>query len=126
MKALCQSCPPLQDYIVKTPAGEPSVNFADPQAVKCCWRILRRYALGYPGRFSARVPGRADYLHYLADLLADDRGGVIPQQATVLDIGTGANLIYPLIGVNITGALPGAKLALRRLPARRRSLMPIA
>ena len=35
MKALCQSCPPLQDYIVKTPAGEPSVNFADPQAVKC-------------------------------------------------------------------------------------------
>jgi len=46
------------------------------------------------------VPGRADYLHHLADLLADDRNGVIPEQASVLDIGTGANLIYPLIGVH--------------------------
>ena len=60
------------------------------------------------------VPGRADYLHYLADLLADDRGGVIPQQATVLDIGTGANLIYPLIGVHeyhwrFTGSEIGAE-----------------
>ena len=34
MNALCLSCPPLKDYIVQTPAGEPSVNFADPQAVK--------------------------------------------------------------------------------------------
>lgn len=43
------------------------------------------------------VPGRADYIHHLADLLAQDRGEV-PKQATILDIGTGANLIYPLIG----------------------------
>jgi len=35
MNALCLSCPPLQDYIVQTPAGEPSVNFADPRRLKC-------------------------------------------------------------------------------------------
>ena len=46
------------------------------------------------------VPGRADYVHHLADLLADDHDGVVPKQATVLDIGTGANLIYPLIGAH--------------------------
>ena len=46
------------------------------------------------------VPGRADYLHGLADLLAADNAGVIPRGAAVrvLDIGTGANCIYPLIG----------------------------
>jgi 23S rRNA (adenine1618-N6)-methyltransferase len=60
------------------------------------------------------VPGRADYLHHLADLLAEDRDGVIPQQATVLDIGTGANLIYPLIGAHeyhwrFTGSEIGAE-----------------
>ena len=60
------------------------------------------------------VPGRADYLHHLADLLAEDRDGIIPHQATVLDIGTGANLIYPLIGAHeyhwrFTGSEIGAE-----------------
>lgn len=120
MKALCQSCPPLQDYIVQTPAGEPSVNFADPQAVKMLNKALLAHFYGVThwdipeGFLCPPVPGRADYLHYLADLLADDRGGVIPQQATVLDIGTGANLIYPLIGVHeyhwrFTGSEIGAE-----------------
>lgn len=45
------------------------------------------------------VPGRADYIHHLADLLAETSiEGAIPRQASVLDIGTGANCIYPLIG----------------------------
>ena len=38
------------------------------------------------------VPGRADYIHYLADLIEGKR------EARVLDVGTGANCIYPLIG----------------------------
>jgi len=50
-----------------------------------------------PGSLCPPVPGRADYLHYLADLLALDNNGVIPT-ADVLDIGCGANCIYPLIG----------------------------
>jgi len=106
MNALCQSCPSLQDYIVQTPAGEPSVNFADPQAVKMLNKALLAHYYGVAhwdipeGFLCPPVPGRADYLHHLADLLADDRNGVIPEQASVLDIGTGANLIYPLIGVH--------------------------
>jgi 23S rRNA (adenine1618-N6)-methyltransferase len=106
MNALCQSCPSLQDYIVQTPAGEPSVNFAEPQAVKMLNKALLAHYYGVAhwdipeGFLCPPVPGRADYLHHLADLLADDRNGVIPEQASVLDIGTGANLIYPLIGVH--------------------------
>ncbi len=102
MKALCLSCPELQDFIVQTPAGEPSVNFADPLAVKTLNKALLAHFYGVThwdipdGFLCPPVPGRADYVHHLADLLADDNGGVVPKQATVLDIGTGANLIYPL------------------------------
>ncbi|MFO6285112.1 RlmF-related methyltransferase, partial [Pseudomonas aeruginosa] len=49
-----------------------------------------------------QVPGRADLIHHLADLLAGDSGEV-PKDATILDIGTGANLIYPLIGAHEYG-----------------------
>jgi 23S rRNA (adenine1618-N6)-methyltransferase len=42
------------------------------------------------------IPGRADYIHYLADLLASSNNGNIPEGETVrLDIGVGANCIYP-------------------------------
>jgi 23S rRNA (adenine1618-N6)-methyltransferase len=46
------------------------------------------------------MPGRADYIHVAADLLADDNAGEVPRGAKVrvLDIGVGANCIYPLIG----------------------------
>ncbi|EKS6642228.1 23S rRNA (adenine(1618)-N(6))-methyltransferase RlmF [Enterobacter hormaechei] len=120
MKALCQSCPALQDFIVQTPAGEPSVNFADPLAVKTLNKALLAHFYGVThwdipeGFLCPPVPGRADYVHHLADLLADDNGGVVPKQATVLDIGTGANLIYPLIGAHeyqwrFTGSETGAE-----------------
>ncbi|HDX4050672.1 TPA: 23S rRNA (adenine(1618)-N(6))-methyltransferase RlmF [Enterobacter soli] len=109
MQALCLSCPPLQDFIVQTPAGEPSVNFADPQAVKMLNKALLAHYYGVThwdipeGFLCPPVPGRADYVHHLADLLAEDNAGVIPKQATILDIGTGANLIYPLIGAHEYG-----------------------
>ena len=46
------------------------------------------------------IPGRADYIHYLADLLSDSNKGQIPtgHAVHVLDIGVGANCIYPIIG----------------------------
>ncbi|EHN8715341.1 23S rRNA (adenine(1618)-N(6))-methyltransferase [Enterobacter hormaechei] len=120
MKALCLSCLELQDFIVQTPAGEPSVNFADPLAVKTLNKALLAHFYGVThwdipdGFLCPPVPGRADYVHHLADLLADDNGGVVPKQATVLDIGTGANLIYPLIGAHeyqwrFTGSEIGAE-----------------
>ncbi len=46
------------------------------------------------------IPGRADYIHYLADLLSANNKGQIPtgHAVQVLDIGVGANCIYPIIG----------------------------
>ena len=106
MNALCLSCPQLRAFIVQTPAGEPPINFADPLAVKALNKALLAHFYGVAnwdipeGFLCPPVPGRADYVHHLADLLADDNGGAVPNQATILDIGTGANLIYPLIGAH--------------------------
>ena len=120
LEALCQAVPALRDFITLSPAGEQTINFADPLAVKTLNKALLAHFYGVAhwdipeGFLCPPVPGRADYVHHLADLLAEDRDGIIPQQATVLDIGTGANLIYPLIGAHeyrwrFTGSEIGAE-----------------
>lgn len=50
------------------------------------------------------IPGRADYLHHLADLLGGSRAAA-PRgpDVRVLDIGVGANCVYPLIGASDYG-----------------------
>ena len=55
--------------------------------------------MGHPGQLSP-IPGRVDYIHYLADLLACDNNQEIPHGRNIkaLDIGTGASLVYPLTG----------------------------
>ncbi|MBV8873429.1 MAG: 23S rRNA (adenine(1618)-N(6))-methyltransferase RlmF [Metakosakonia sp.] len=104
LDALCATMPPLREFMITSPAGEPTVNFADPLAVKALNKALLAHFYGVkewdipPGFLCPPVPGRADYIHHLADLLALDTDGAVPSQASVLDIGTGANCIYPLIG----------------------------
>ena len=66
--------------------------------------IIEFYGLDYwelpSGYLCPPIPGRADYLHCLADLLAESNDGEIPRGAGVraLDVGVGANCIYPLLG----------------------------
>lgn len=101
LPALCESTPSLSAFIVNNPAGEPTVNFADPQAVKALNKALLAHFYAVSGWdipdgfLCPPVPGRADYVHHLADLLAEEGA---EGACDVLDIGTGANLIYPLIG----------------------------
>ncbi|EXJ11283.1 Ribosomal RNA large subunit methyltransferase F [Nitrincola nitratireducens] len=51
------------------------------------------------------IPGRVDYIHYAADLLARSNQQIPPQgrRVKVLDIGCGANCIYPIIGARTYG-----------------------
>ncbi len=105
-RTLCQVNPELRQFLTLTPAG--SVDFANPLAVKALNKALLAhfYAVAnwhIPARFSCSpVPGRADHIHHLADLLAE-ASGTIPANASILDIGVGANCIYPLIGVHEYG-----------------------
>ena len=103
---LVAACPELGPFLRRAPHGGPSIDFADPVAVKALNRALLAEAYGIrgwdipPGYLCPPIPGRADYLHHLADLLAASHGGVIPRGPglRVLDVGVGANAIYPLVG----------------------------
>jgi 23S rRNA (adenine1618-N6)-methyltransferase len=103
---LVEACPELGPFVQRARHGGPSIDFADAAAVKALNRALLAEAYGIrgwdipPDYLCPPIPGRADYLHHLADLLAGSSGGVIPRGAAVhvLDVGVGANAIYPLIG----------------------------
>lgn len=104
--ALCAVAPELAAHVITTPAGTPSIDFAQPKAVKALNRALLETAYGVrnwtipPGYLCPPIPGRADQIHHLADLLGEERRGDIPRGPGlhVLDIGVGANGVYPLIG----------------------------
>ncbi|PJJ99571.1 23S rRNA (adenine(1618)-N(6))-methyltransferase RlmF [Lysobacteraceae bacterium NML91-0213] len=102
---LVQVRPALAPYLVTTPRGDTSLDFSDPAAVRELNRALLHgdYGIAHwdlpDGALCPPIPGRADYLHGLADLLAATDGG-IPRGLSirVLDIGVGASCIYPLLG----------------------------
>ena len=102
--ALIASHPPLAPFVAVNQYGDESVNFADPAAVKMLNQALLHHFYQVEnwsipdGFLCPPVPGRADYVHHLADLLAEDNRAVVPRNLSVLDIGCGANCIYPLIG----------------------------
>ena len=103
---LVQANPELGPFLHRAKHGGPSIDFADPAAVKALNGALLAEAYGIrgwdlpPGYLCPPIPGRADYVHHLADLLATDAEGAIPRGPAirVLDVGVGANAIYPLIG----------------------------
>lgn len=98
--------PALGRFVVRAPHGGPSIDFADPAAVKALNRALLAQAYGIrgwelpEGYLCPPLPGRADYVHHLADLLAEANGGAVPRGARirVLDVGVGASAVYPLVG----------------------------
>lgn len=104
--ALTATSAALAKYVRMTPAGMPTIDFANPAAVKMLNRALLMHHYGVKGwdipagYLCPPIPGRADYIHALADLLASCNKQAVPTGTGVrgLDIGTGANLVYPLIG----------------------------
>lgn len=108
---LIQASPALAPYVKLNEYGDASIDFSNAQAVRVLNQALLKqfyavYAWDIPKQYLCPpIPGRADYLHYLADLLSEGNAGVIPhgQSVCVLDIGVGANMVYPLIGTREYG-----------------------
>ena len=98
--------PELGAYVQKSKRGEDTIDFARPEAVKLLNRaiILSDYGLkcwDFPAEnLCPPVPGRADYLHHMADVLRENHFGNIPRgkEVQVLDVGVGATAIYPIVG----------------------------
>ncbi len=113
---LIAGSPELERFVILNPYGRQSIDFADPAAVKAFNRALLQQFYDVrewdipDGYLCPPIPGRADYLHYLADLLGASHDGLIPRGPGLraLDVGTGANCIYPLLGHH------RIRLALRR------------
>jgi len=110
-EALTQTCAELKPFVVPNKVGDDSIDFANPSAVKMLNKALLQhyYQIDFwdipEGYLCPPIPGRADYLHYVADLLASTNEQQIPtgKRIKVLDIGVGANCIYPIIGTQEYG-----------------------
>jgi 23S rRNA (adenine1618-N6)-methyltransferase len=104
--SLTEIYPELADFLFLNSFQDQSIDFKDPAAVKALNKalLIQFYGVRFwdipEGYLCPPIPGRADYIHYMADLLSDPDTGVIPKGKSVriLDIGVGANCIYPLIG----------------------------
>jgi 23S rRNA (adenine1618-N6)-methyltransferase len=103
---LAANTPELDTFTIRNPAGQPTIDFQNVLAVRMLNRALLKTHYGIDfwdipmGYLCPPIPGRVDYIHYLADLLAGNNNQDIPRgrDVKVLDIGTGASLVYPIIG----------------------------
>lgn len=107
IKALISVNPELADFIKPNKNGEDSIDFSNPIAVKNLNKSLLNYYYNVEyWKFSddnlcPPIPGRADYIHHMADLICESNFGVFPKgdKITCFDIGIGASCIYPIIGI---------------------------
>lgn len=103
---LIKNYPELIEFVFTNEYFHETIDFANPNAVRALNRVLLKsfYGISYwdiPDNYLCPpIPGRADYIHYVADLLASSNHNIIPKgiNTSVLDIGVGANCIYPLVG----------------------------
>ena len=105
-EALVKDCPELKNFVIINEHQIQTIDFSNPKAVKALNKALLmvHYDIqnwDIPDNYLCPpIPGRADYIHYIADLLAETNNGSIPEGNAImgLDIGVGANGIYPIIG----------------------------
>lgn len=102
-ETLCKTNLTLKQYMALNQYGDLSIDFANPKAVLTLNKTLLQHYYGIqnweiPENYLCPpIPGRADYIHYLADLVGNKK------ELKGLDIGTGANCIYPMIGISVYG-----------------------
>lgn len=105
-KELIASLPALAPFVHINPYKDESIDFFNPEAVKMLNKALLKhfYDINYwdipQGYLCPPIPGRADYIHHIASLLGSKNNGNIPtgNKIKCLDIGVGANCVYPIIG----------------------------
>lgn len=100
---LTDAHPGLSEFTIESPRGDLTIDFSDSVSVKALNEALLKhhYQLDFwsiPDDFLCPpIPGRADYIHYLHDLVGSK------SSVRGIDIGTGANLIYPILGQQLFG-----------------------
>jgi len=91
--------PLLKEFVAKNQFDTVTIDFSNPEAVRELNKALlfsfeKISSWNFPAKnLCPPIPGRLDYIHYLADLLSSE------ENIKILDIGTGATAIYPLLGI---------------------------
>jgi 23S rRNA (adenine1618-N6)-methyltransferase len=98
---LIEICPELTDFVFINRYGNQTINFFNAKAVKLLNKALLKKYYGIDwweipeGFLCPPVPSRALYIQRVSELITPNVG----DQVRCLDIGVGANCIYPLVGV---------------------------
>tara|TARA_R110001583_G_scaffold50116_1_gene156407 strand:+ start:1685 stop:2572 length:888 start_codon:yes stop_codon:yes gene_type:complete len=94
----------LKNYLVLNPAGEATIDFGSSKAVYALNKAIlladfnvTDYHLPQ-GYLIPPIPGRLDYLLYIRDFVSEKLGMDVDAEFRGLDIGTGANGIYCILG----------------------------
>ncbi len=103
---LVKAEPSLAAFIEENKYGTVSIDFFNTKAVVALNRALLKLHYNInnwsiPENFLCPpIPGRVDYIHYVADLLGNENDGHVPEGVKIkgFDVGTGASCIYPLLG----------------------------
>ena len=100
LNELSRVLPELAPFIKINEYKDQTIDFSDSKAVKALNKAILKsfYGINFwdiPVTYLCPpIPGRADYIHTVADLFTEKK------DLRVLDIGTGANTIYPLLGAH--------------------------
>jgi len=107
---LVKSTPELKEYIFINEHCIETIPFANPTAVKALNKALLKHYYKIDdweipsGYLCPPIPGRADYIHHLSDLLLSKTDALSGREdIRCLDVGVGAGCIYPLLGNSIYG-----------------------
>lgn len=94
----------LKKFVILNNHQTQSIDFSNPESVLHLNKALLKHHYritdwNLPDNYLCPpIPGRADYIHYINDLLSTDE---ILKNIKGLDIGVGANCIYPILGSQI-------------------------
>ena len=102
--ALVESHPELAPFVIRNDRDTETIDFSNSESVLNLNKALlkRHYNIKdwtIPQHYLCPpIPGRADYIHHIADLISENAN---KKDVKGLDIGAGANCIYPILGNRI-------------------------
>jgi len=103
-KVLTDSNPQLSRFVFQNKYGTHTIDFANPEAVLQLNKALLKFHYevenwDIPQHYLCPpIPGRANYIHHIKELLSEEN---ITGKIKGIDIGVGANAIYPILASRI-------------------------
>ena len=103
-EALTAKHPELIPFVFKNDYDTQTIDFDNPNAVLALNKAILKHSYGLvdwsipEGYLCPPIPGRVDYIHHIATILEKEE---LDGAVKGLDVGVGANCIYPILGARI-------------------------